>query len=168
MNTHVNPPVGHSSDTVNDQNLDDSLSVVSDSAAWSTDLITNSDSDLESNSPSKYTPYSTYSSNCSSSHNANHINPTALLNQSLMTALSSSSTNSPCYVSNFNFNSTNNNNNNNVPTTLSSSTNFVNNNNSNSNVAVNAVASFSNNNHNNNQSTANLVSSDSVKKFFLN
>lgn len=35
-------------------NLDDRYSVISDSAAWSTDLITNSDSDLESNSPSKY------------------------------------------------------------------------------------------------------------------
>lgn len=45
----------------------DRFSSVSDSAAWSTDLINNSDSDLESNSPSKYTPYSTYSSN--SSHN---------------------------------------------------------------------------------------------------
>ncbi|CAF0809811.1 unnamed protein product [Brachionus calyciflorus] len=51
-----------------DQNLDDRYSVVSDNAAWSTDMINNSDSDFESNSPSKYTPYSTYSSNCSSSH----------------------------------------------------------------------------------------------------
>lgn len=49
-----------------DLNLEgDRLSMVSDSTAWSTDLINNSDSDLESNSPSKYTPYSTYSS-CSS------------------------------------------------------------------------------------------------------
>ena len=53
-----------------DPNLDDRYSVVSDSAAWSTDLINNSDSDLESNSPSKYTPYSTYSSN--SSHTNTH------------------------------------------------------------------------------------------------
>ena len=44
--------------------MDDRLSVVSDSAAWSTDPINNNscDSDLESNSPSKYTPYSTCSS----------------------------------------------------------------------------------------------------------
>ena len=74
-------------DVTNDQNLDDSLSVVSDSAAWSTDLITNSDSDLESNSPSKYTPYSTYSSNCSGTNN--HTN---LLNQSLINAFSSANT----------------------------------------------------------------------------
>lgn len=68
-----------------DQNLlDDRYSVVSDSAAWSTDLITNSDSDFESNSPSKYTPYSTYSSNCSSS-----THPP--LNQSLISQLASSS-----------------------------------------------------------------------------
>ncbi len=41
---------------LNDQNnLDDRYSVISDSAAWSTDLVTNSDSDLESNSPCKYT-----------------------------------------------------------------------------------------------------------------
>lgn len=53
-----------------DPNLDDRYSVVSDSAAWSTDLINNSDSDLESASPSKYTPYSTYSSN--SSHTNQH------------------------------------------------------------------------------------------------
>ena len=80
----------------NDQNLDDSLSVVSDSAAWSTDLIMNSDSDLESNSPSKYTPYSTYSSNCSGTNNQ-----TALLNQSLINALSSANT---PQIANFNSN----------------------------------------------------------------
>ena len=47
---------------------------MSDGVAWSTDHINNSDSDLESNSPSKYTPYSTYSSN-SSRNNHPAINP---------------------------------------------------------------------------------------------
>lgn len=59
-----------------DQNIDDHCSVVSDSAAWSTEMNNNSDSDFESNSPSKYTPYSTYSSNSSSIHPA--------LNQSML------------------------------------------------------------------------------------
>ena len=77
--------MGGDTATDNDPNLDDRYSVVSDSAAWSTDLINNSDSDFESNSPSKYTPYSTYSSNCSSSHHP-------LLNQSLITELSSANT----------------------------------------------------------------------------
>jgi hypothetical protein len=48
-----------------DQNcllLDDQSSVMSDNVAWSNEVINNSDSDLESNSPSKYTPYSTVSS----------------------------------------------------------------------------------------------------------
>ena len=51
-----------------DPNLDERLSVVSDSAAWSIDPTNNSgaDSDLDCNSPSKFTAYSTYSSNCSS------------------------------------------------------------------------------------------------------
>ena len=82
-------------DVTNEQNLDDSLSVVSDSAAWSTDLITNSDSDLESNSPSKYTPYSTYSSNCSGN------NQTSLINQNLINALSSANSSQ---IANFNLN----------------------------------------------------------------
>ena len=52
---------------------------MSDGAAWSTDQINNSDSDLESNSPSKYTPYSTYSSN-SSRNNHPAINPSVFFN----------------------------------------------------------------------------------------
>lgn len=76
--------------TDNDPNLDDRYSVVSDSAAWSTDLINNSDSDFESNSPSKYTPYSTYSSNCSSHH--------PLLNQSLITELSNTPSTTPGFT----------------------------------------------------------------------
>jgi len=59
------------SSTEPDLNLDgDRYSTVSDSAAWSTDHINNSDSDLESNSPSKYTPYSTHSSSSSHQHGA--------------------------------------------------------------------------------------------------
>jgi hypothetical protein len=59
--------------------LDDRYSVASDGGAvvWNSgggsgvggDLVNNSDSDLESASPSKYTPYSTFSSNYSSSVN---------------------------------------------------------------------------------------------------
>lgn len=77
--SNINNATGNDNET----NLDDRYSVVSDSAAWSTDLINNSDSDFESNSPSKYTPYSTYSSNCSSS-----THPP--LNQSLISELASS------------------------------------------------------------------------------
>jgi hypothetical protein len=109
INNNVNSSINHNpcrlssnqiigaiiTDVTNDQNLDDSVSVVSDSAAWSTDLITNSDSDLESNSPSKYTPYSTYSSNYSGTNNHTQ------LNQSLINALSSA--NSP-QATNFNSN----------------------------------------------------------------
>ena len=87
-------------DISNDQNLDDSLSVVSESAAWSTDLITNSDSDLESNSPSKYTPYSTYSSTYSGINGSNNNN-TNLLNQNLINSFSSVTT---PQIANFNLN----------------------------------------------------------------
>lgn len=66
----------------NDTNLDDHYSVVSDTAAWSTEMITNSDSDLESNSPTKYTPYSTYSSNFSGvNSNASMISTLASMKQ---------------------------------------------------------------------------------------
>jgi hypothetical protein len=91
-NLLLNPnPINTAAATANNNNsnnnntldlMDDRFSVVSDSAAWSTDLITNSDSDFESNSPSKYTPYSTYSSY---SNNTNNL----LNNQSLLSELNS-------------------------------------------------------------------------------
>jgi hypothetical protein len=73
----------------------DRCSVVSDGAAWSTEMLNNnSDSDLESsNSPSKYTPYSTYSSSCSS-------HPP--LNQSLLSDMANVSANNAANVANAN------------------------------------------------------------------
>ena len=68
-NNNLSATIGGQNSMDNDSNIDDRFSVTSDQAgAWSTEQIINSDSDLESYSPSKYTPYSTYSSNSSSHH----------------------------------------------------------------------------------------------------
>ena len=86
---------------LNDLNqLDDRCSVISDNAAWSTDLITNSDSDLESNSPSKYaSSYSRTSSYQNSDFGSSYMNQAAALNP--QTTTTQQSTNSISYNASF-------------------------------------------------------------------
>ena len=77
----------------NDPNIDDRFSVVSDGVAWSTEQIINSDSDLESYSPSKHTPYSTYSSNSSHNVHPSITEFTSLINHNNNAALNYSNPN---------------------------------------------------------------------------
>ncbi len=133
-----------------DSNLDDRFSVVSDGAAWSTDLINNSDSDLESNSPSKYTPYSTYSSVCSgNNHPSINELTTNNNNRTNVNMTSNNGTN--------NTTTTTTNNNNTVTSSVSSSSllNMVKNNNGSFSVSYSA----------NNNTAANSSDFNVIKNF---
>ena len=80
MSTSVPSSMLNTVDPNDPSNLDDRYSVISDSAAWSTDLITNSDSDLESNSPCKYTSTFSRTSSYQMSEYSTHSNNNTINN----------------------------------------------------------------------------------------